>query len=229
MIDGLPTLNDATFQRTIRLVSTARLRKSVLLDLVSKEDLEALAEIEGATSNRLVAQARGAADVSSYEMVYGVPNANFINAAFAYAKPGELSRFSGMHRGAWYAGLERETSIAEVRFHMTEFLARTGVYHAVVDYSEMFASFVGNFLDLRGHTEHSCLSPNKDAAYPIGNAIAEAARAEGLAGIVYPSVRHAGGTCLVALIPHTVQAVTQGDVYRFTWSGTPTPTIAKVA
>jgi hypothetical protein len=228
MIDGLPTFSDVTFHRTIRLVSTARLRDAVLLDLVPKDDLDALAEIEGATSNRLVAQARGAADVSSYEMVYGVPNASFINAAFAYAKPGELSRFSGMHRGAWYAGLKLETSIAEVRFHMTEFLSRTGVYHAVVDYSEMFASFVGNFLDLRDRTEHPCLSPNKDAAYPIGNALAEAARAEGLAGIVYPSVRHEIGTCLVALVPHTVQAVTQGSVYCFTWTGSPTPIIAKV-
>ena len=129
------------------------------------------------------------------KMVYGVPNANFINAAFAYAKPGELEPVSsGMHRGAWYAGLKLETSIAEVSFHMTEFLSRTGVYHAVVDYSEMFASFVGNFLDLRGHAEHPCLSPDKDVTYPMGNAMAEAARTEGLAGIVYPSVRHAGGT-----------------------------------
>src|SRR6266481_9502207 len=46
-------------------------------------------------------------------------------------------------------------------------------------------------------------------------------RAAGHYGIVYPSLRHPGGTCLVALVPHAVQSVTQGRVIRLTWSGTP--------
>jgi hypothetical protein len=47
------------------------------------------------------------------------------------------------------------------------------------------------------------------------------ARAEGHNGIIYPSVRHPAGTCIVALWPNVVQSVVQGALYRLTWSGTP--------
>src|SRR3546814_9050617 len=89
MIDGLPINRDA-LTRTVRLVTTARLRESVLLGLVDEDDLTALAEIEGATSNRLVAQSRGSGEVQSYELVYGVPHAHFINAARSDEQTSEL-------------------------------------------------------------------------------------------------------------------------------------------
>lgn len=228
MIDGLPINRDA-LTRTVRLVTTARLRESVLLGLVDEDDLTALAEIEGATSNRLVAQSRGSGEVQSYELVYGVPHAHFINAAFAYAKPREPSRFNGADRGAWYASLEVETSLAEVKYHMTEALAATGVFEAVVEYAELFASFAGEFLDLRGHVDHPALHPDKSIGYPQGNALADAARARGLNGIIYPSVRHETGICIAALFPHAVQSVAQGDIYRMTWKGSPEPEIVKAA
>ncbi|MNY83598.1 RES domain protein [compost metagenome] len=59
----------------------------------------------------------------------------------------------------------------------------------------------------------------------MGNALAARARAEGLNGIIYPSVRHPGGTCLVALRPAAVQSVRQGDVYRMIWRGRPEPIV----
>jgi hypothetical protein len=45
---------------------------------------------------------------------------------------------------------------------------------------------------------------------------------------VYPSVRHSGGTCLVALVPHAVQSVAQGPVIRMRWTGRPGPSISIV-
>lgn len=94
MIDGLTIVRDA-FARTVRLVSTARLRAPVLADLVEDADLDALAEIEGATSARRTAEARGAPAIAANELVHGVPHAHFINAAFAYARPDTLNRFNG--------------------------------------------------------------------------------------------------------------------------------------
>jgi hypothetical protein len=228
MLEGLTITRDA-LPRTTRLVTTARLRPPVLRRLVDADDLAALAEIEGATSNRLLAQNRGTADVQAYELVYGVPHAAFINASFAYAKPREANRFNGAERGAWYAALDLETCLAEVRHHLTEALAQTGVFEATVDYAELHASFAGEFVDLRRHADHVCLHPDKKVGYPAGNALADAARARGLNGIIYPSVRHAGGTCIAALFPHAVQSVAQGDVYRMIWRGAPEATIEKVA
>jgi hypothetical protein len=229
MLDDLTIIREAAFPRTVRLVTSARLRDSVLNGLVDDEDLAALAEIEGATSNRLLAQDRGAGDVQPFELVYGVPHAAFINASFAYAKPREPSRFNGADRGAWYASLELESSLVEVTFHMTDFLRKTGVYEAVVDYTEMLASFAGEFVDLRPHPDHRCLHPDKAIGYPTGNALADTVRARGINGIIYPSVRRSGETCLVALFPHAVQSATQGDVYRLTWAGTTDPIIQKMS
>lgn len=227
MLAGLPIVREA-FPRTVRLVTTARLRESVLLELVEAEELAALSEIEGATSQRILAEARGTPGIAAHELVYGVPHARFINAAFAYAKPREPNRFNGPDRGAWYAALAVETCIAEVTFHLTHFLAQTGIFEAAVDYAEMFASFAGEFLDLRGHPDHASLDPSREVGYPAGNALADVVRARGLNGIIYPSVRHPGGTCFAALFPHAVQSVAQGDVWRLVWSGSPQPEVARL-
>jgi hypothetical protein len=187
-----------------------------------------LAEIEGATSNRLIAQDHGTDAVQTEELIYNVPHSKFINASFVYAKPGQLNRFSGSSRGAWYAALKVATCLAEVSFHMTDFLSQTDTYSAVVEYAELFASLAGEYVDLRGKPNHPSLDADIGVGYPAGNALASAAMVEGINGIVYPSVRQKGGTCFAVLWPHAVQSVAQGDVYRMTWSGSPQPSIAKV-
>lgn len=229
MLDDFPIVREA-FSRTVRIVPTARLRDPVLGALVDNaKELDELAEIEGATSARLIAQSTGISGIGPKEFVYDVPHAAFINASFAYAKPREPNRFNGSNRGAWYAALDVDTSLEEVIFHMTEFLEAAGDFNATVEYTEMFASFAGEFVDLRGvNPLPTCLNPDKTIGYPAGNALADEARGRGLNGIVYPSVRHPGGICIAALWPHSVQSVAQGDVYRVTWAGTPSPDVEKV-
>ncbi len=224
-VAGIPVTTLA-YPKTVRLVSTARLREAVLASLVdTSEEFAELAEIEAATSTRIQAQAIGISGLAANELVYDVPHAHFINASFAYAKPREPNRFNGENRGAWYSALEVETCLAEITFHMTEFLARTDTYKAVVDYAEMFSSVSGDFLDLRIQPEHPALSPDKAKGYPAGNALAAEARAVGLNGIIYPSVRHEGGTCFAILRPAAVQSVRQGDVWRLSWKGKPEPVV----
>ncbi len=226
-LEGLTIVRDA-FARTVRLVTTANKRPSVLLDLVADDDLAALAEIEGATSTRLVTEERGSKDLAQRELVFGIPHAAFINAAFAYYKPLERNRFNGPDRGAWYAALDVQTCLAEVAYHMTEFLGRTGEYKAVVEYVEIHASLAGEFLDLRPHSSHPSLSNDVTTGYLAGNALADEVRTKGLNGIIYPSVRRERGTCLAALWPHAVQSVAQGAYWRLSWTGTPAPKIEQL-
>lgn len=219
--DALPQVRQA-FERTVRLVTSARLREAALAPLGdTDEELALLAEIEGATSSRLIAEERGIGGISADELVHGVPHAKFINASFAYAKPQQPNRFNPANRGAWYAALDVATCLAEVGHHLTQALADAGNYDAVVEYSEMIASMSGVFIDLRALPDHPALDPDKDKGYPLGNALAERSRAEGHNGIIYPSVRHEGGTCIAALWPNVVQSVVQGAMYRMTWSGSP--------
>jgi RES domain-containing protein len=160
----------------------------------------------------------------------GRPHANFVNAAFVYFRPRERNRFNGPLRGAWYAALTVETSLREVAFHLVRELRRVNDYHATVEYAEMWASFAGSFVDLRAvRPAPDCLHPDADIGYPAGNQLAAEAMQAGLNGIIYPSVRDDGGTCLVALWPHVVQSVTQGRVLRLRWTGTPDHRVEDVA
>lgn len=216
--------------RTIRLVTTARKREPVLSKLVPDDELDSLAEIEGATSGRLIAEARGAGKLDRRELVFGVPQASFINASFSYYLPKALNRFNGPGRGAWYAALELETCVAEVTYHVNRELAYVNDYNATIEYAEAFASFVGDFVDLRDVSpKPECLDPDPEKGYPSGNLLADDVRAQGHYGIIWPSVRLSTGTCLVALTPHAVQSVAQGRVIRFQWSGTPQPRTAVVS
>ncbi len=213
-----------TVPRAVRLVATARLRDPVLLGLVPRPMLDDLAEIEGATSARLHEERFAATSYPSHR-----PHANFVNAAFTYFRPKEMNRFNGPERGAWYAAFAVETSLAEVSYHMRRELGRVQDYHAVVDYAEIWASFAGAFVDLREQdSPPQCLDPDPAVGYPAGNALAAETIALGYNGIVYPSVRHVGGTCLVALWPHAVQSVAQGSIWRLSWAGAPEPVIRAI-
>jgi RES domain-containing protein len=222
--------------RAVRLVATARLRDPVLHLLLDdpaagaheREEIDelarALAEIEAGTSARLTAQA-----ARSNLFPSGRPHANFVNAAFAYWRPREPNRFNDAIFGAWYAAFETDTAVAEVTYHIGRELERVQDWNAIVDWAEMWASFAGQFVDLRGvEPRPDCLHPEIEIGYPAGNVLARETRAAGRNGIVYPSVRHPGGTCLVALWPHVVQSVTQGAVIRATWSGSRVPAISRL-
>jgi RES domain-containing protein len=228
-LDISPYVRRIAHDRTIRLVATARLRDPVLLKLVAQTDLAALEEIESATSGRLRAQQAGAERLDRRELVYGLAHAHFINAAFAYFMPRRLNRFNGPGRGAWYAALALDTCVAEVTFHMERELANIADFNAIVDYAELYASFIGDFVDLRAaNPRPEFLDPDPDKSYAAGNGYADAVRAAGHYGILYPSVRHAGGTCLVALVPHAVQSVAQGAVIRLAWTGKPGPRVSQL-
>jgi len=67
-------------------------------------------------------------------------------------------------------------------------------------------------------------------AYPAGQALALRLRKVlDSGGLVYPTVRHAGGTCLVAFRPDLVQNLRQGGTWRLEWQGVPTPAITRVS
>jgi RES domain-containing protein len=222
-LSALPPKADIAQKNTIRLIPTGRLKQPVLLALAANHGaLEDLAELEGATSGRLMAQRGGLFDLDPRELVFGAPGHTFINAAFTYTRPGG-SRFNGEERGAWYCGFAVETSLAEVAYHLTRELDSVGRFENVTDYAELIADFIGSFHDLRGDDFRggAFLGADISAAYPAGQALAQRLRMEeGGIGLLYPSVRHPGGTCLAAFHPGLVQNLRQGGVWRLEWRGT---------
>ena len=96
---------------------------SVLSSISDNESMLAdLAELDGATNDRLLGEEGLLPGISVHELVYGVRYASIVNAAFTHKNPAG-SRFNDGTRGAWYAGAERATSIAEVAYHRSRQLA----------------------------------------------------------------------------------------------------------
>ena len=158
------------------------------------------------------------------ELVFGVPNATIVNASFCHAHP-LGSRFNGPDRGAWYAGFALETSQAEVAFHKTVQLAEIGRFEDSVTYDDYLADFSATVHDLRSaRAFRRCLDP---ASYIASQSLAEELLDAGSLGVVYPSVRHEGGTCLACFRPALVGNVRRGRTWRFTWSGSPDPAISR--
>ena len=193
-----------------------------MLARIGGEDLTELFELESATNDRLLAESSMLPGVDVRELVFGVPYYRIVNAAFCHAHP-LGSRFNGPDRGCWYAGLEIETSIAEVAFHKSTEYAEIGVFADSVTYDDYLSDVSAEFHDLRSAAAfHGCLDPQ---SYVESQLLAEKLLAEGSLGIVYPSVRRPAGTCLAILRPTIVANVRQGSTYRLTWSGTSTPTV----
>jgi hypothetical protein len=98
----------------------------------------------------------------------------------------------------------------------------------VTDYAALIANFFGPFHDLRAadRAAEPALQDDPALAYPAGQALALRLRKElDSNGIIYPSVRHVGGTCLVAFRPDLVLNLRQGGLWRLEWQGSPTPGI----
>jgi RES domain-containing protein len=226
-----PPLADIVQRDTVRLISTARLKEPVLLALAPNHGaMEDLAELEGATSGRLQAQEGGLLDLDPKELIFGRPGHTFINASFAYTRPGG-NRFNDDERGAWYCAFLAETALAEVSFHLSRELEAINRFENVTDYAELIADFVGQFHDLRGETFtiEPCLSADPSLAYPAGQALAKWLRRErDSLGLIYPSARSRGGICLVAFHPSLVQNLRQGAIWRLEWQGSRQPEISKL-
>ena len=225
----LPPTTDLTQRDTVRLISTGRLKGPALLPLAADDGaLDDLASLESATNARLRAEEAGLADLDPRELVFGRAGRTFVNAAFTHTRPGG-NRFNGDERGAWYAAYEARTALAEVAYHLTRELEAIGRFENVTDYAELLADFFGLFHDLRGADRaEPCLDPDPLIGYPAGQALARRLRAEaGSNGIVYPSVRRPGGTCLAAFRPDLVQNLREGGTWRLEWRGTPEPGVTR--
>ncbi|MGH6902228.1 MAG: RES family NAD+ phosphorylase, partial [Geminicoccaceae bacterium] len=141
----LPPTVDLAQRDTVRLVSTGRLKAPALLPLAADDRaLDELASLESATNARLRAEETGLADLDPRELVFGRAGRTFVNAAFTHTRPGG-NRFNGDERGAWYAGFEAGTALAEVAYHLTRELEAVGRFENVTDYAELHADFFGPF------------------------------------------------------------------------------------
>ena len=111
---GRPKVSTIRQDATHRLIPARHDDQSVLQRLTeTDEELQKLFELDGATNDRLLGEANLLSGISVHELLFGIPYAHIVNAAFCHPHPFG-SRFNGSDRGAWYAATELATARAEV-------------------------------------------------------------------------------------------------------------------
>ena len=203
---------------TIRLIPSAYFEPPILRPLVDRDsEIDVLQAIERRTSKRLSQR-----KINPYFQDWG---SSCVEAAFAYRKEGG-NRFNDFNHGAWYAAFDEQTAIAEVAFHKTRELGfirdPDRRYRDEKCYNGLQASFIGRFHDVReSEPETDYLHANTDVGYPAGQSLADDLLKTGSRGLIYPSVRNPGGTCLVAFQEIVVQDVRPSAKWMLTWDGSP--------
>lgn len=169
-------------------------------------------ELAGWTNDRLVAERIGR--LPQAEWVYGRPNASVVMAAFLHVAPTGM-RFNSAELGAWYAAVALATAGFEVGHHLRREAVATGVAENRRQYRCYSARLTGDYLDVRGSGRPAPDIYASDS-YAASQRFGEAVRATGSAGILYDSLRHAGGVNVVAHRPRRVLDVVQTDHFEIT-------------
>jgi RES domain len=203
------------------------------------QDLQHIFELDNATNGRIQAEEGLSPGISPKELVFKLPNYRIINAAFTHANP-LGARFSTPERGAWYAGFELATSKAEVLFHKSvEFAEIDWQAREEIEYDDYLADFSASFHDLRPEALASAAKPKAEGenqqrtgaldpemleeilspdSYVRSQQLAVQLLDQGSLGIIYPSVRRAGGTCLACFRPGVVSNVRKNARFKLIWT-----------
>jgi hypothetical protein len=205
----------ATSWRVYRIVPSVFPPTSIYDRVSSPADIEMLAIIEGMTNDRLREEAGDISLVPSGDRVSG-PGTTAIMAAFTHLKAGG-DRFTDGSYGVFYASLEIETAVAETRYHRERFLAETKEAAIDVDMRVYLVKLEGELHDLRTWPNEQIFDRDE---YSGSQKLARSLREQGSNGLIYHSVRHAGGTCTAVFRPRLLSGCKQERHLTYRWNGT---------
>jgi hypothetical protein len=147
------------------------------------------------------------------------PGASYVMASFTHRNP-KGSRFSDGSYGVYYAGIDFQTALAETAFHFARFAKDSGDGLRHEDMRVLVGGVDADFhaiASLPAALRAAVLDPD---SYAASRALGGRLRAAGSNGVVYPSVRHAPGTCLGAFRPRAVRPPVQTWHIRYRYDGT---------
>ncbi len=199
-----------------RLVNSAFPPIALFDDIADPADWALLAAAEGKTNPRLAATIGNLDLVPVARRVAG-PGASYCMAPFVHVSPDRAGRFHDGTFGAFYAADGFDTALFEVMHHAGRFCAATREAAGwIADKREVVGQIDAVLTDVR--KGHEGLRSADD--YRASQAFARGDKAAGSDGIVYPSVRHAGGTCFAAFYPDVMGVPVQGRHITYHWDGT---------
>lgn len=179
-------------------------------------DWDALIALESLTNDRIRDEVGNIALVPAEERVSG-PGASVIMAAFTHPNP-DGSRFSDGSYGVFYAADKLPTAIAETIYHRESFMRATSQPRMELDMRVYTVDLEGDLHDVTG--QQTMLPQVYDPDdYSAGQEFAARLRAEDSNGIVYDSVRQAGGVCAAVFRPRCLSNPRQERHLCYVWNG----------
>jgi len=214
MVDT-PPVSAIHWDPSWRLVPSRFPPVSLFDRVANASDLEAIVAVESLTNARLRDEVGELHLVPESERQSG-QGTTPIMASFTHV--GDESRFSDGNFGVYYAAKDIETALAETRYHRERFLQRTDEQPIDIDMRSYASELNTELHDIRGM--RSDLSAIYDRnSYGESQELARDLRKNGSNGIVFDSVRHAGGECVGIFKANIPSPVVQGSHYCFQWDG----------
>ena len=156
------------------------------------------------------------------------PGARWVMAPFVRVSP-DGTRFSDGTFGAYYAARDELTAVAEVRFHHARALARTAEPPTLLGGRLLLATLDAALVDIRGRKSALAELYDPDPGnYPPAQRWGRAMREAGSVGIVYDSVRRAGGECAAVFRPRALSGCVEGDHIAYEWDGARITTVHRL-
>ncbi|WP_237154868.1 RES family NAD+ phosphorylase [Oryzibacter oryziterrae] len=178
---------------------------------------DALIALEMLTNPRVRDEAGQITLVPADERVSG-PGASYVMASFTHLNP-KGSRFSDGSYGVYYAAADFETALRETVFHFEAFARDSGDPIRDEDMRVLVGTVANAFEDATSLTDAEQAAILAPDSYGASQAYARKLREAGSNGILYPSVRNAGGLCVAAFKPIAVGIPTQERHIQYHWDG----------
>jgi hypothetical protein len=209
----LPPLRRIRWSHAYRIVPSRFPPVGVYDRIARPQDLEAVFAIEALTNSRLRDELGALRLVPADRRLSG-PGSTPVMAAFTHLNPAG-SRFSDGNWGVFYAAHSVLTAVEETVFHREQFLAATAEPPCELEMRCYRTSVDCKLHDLRGGWP----AAHDPDSYAASAALAATLRAAGSNGIVYDSVRQAGGECIAAFYPDVVARCVQAQHLMYRWDG----------
>ena len=214
-LKGIP-VTLTVWQTSFRLIPSRYPTVGLYDAVADPADLDVVFAIEALTNPRVRDEVGQLALVPKAERISG-PGSTVVMAAFTHLNP-EGSRFSDGSYGVYYAAQVLDTAIAEVSHHRAVFLARTHESAIDVDMRVITAAVDAPLHDLTGMGKRAAawLLPN---TYAAPQSLGRELRMAASWGVMFPSVRHAGGLCVGLFRPKALRHAKPGAHIALHWDG----------
>lgn len=219
MIDpaGLPVA-EIEWRGAVRIIRSIFPPIDLFEDIADPADWPLLIAAEQKTNPRLMETIGNLDLVPADRRVSGL-GASWLMAPFTHVSPDRPSRFSDGSFGVLYVGDRFEVALLETIHHHARFMLATAQSPGwTSQFREIVLDVDAELHDLRqlGAEAAPVLDP---AEYAAGQVLGIGLRAQGSAGIAYPSVRCPGGECVGLFYPDGARHPVQGRHLDYHWDG----------